>query len=218
LHKTKSKINWNLNEPYQPDCHRRLMHSSNRKFNILPRLSDRGVGDLTFDWVWWGKLNLKYQIFNFFLDAQTGWNAYNLYILLWQSKLLHYIIRQSTDIPAIINIQHITRVSAAISPNISGNSLSVCRPYIDQHISWASVDMSLSSGQRRSSTASKTAWVYLAIYFGKRVQKISEKWNLPCLLSEQLLKSTLSSIESFPAHCQWQYLQCQNLSDAWWKP
>ena len=46
------------------------MHRSNRNFNISPWANPghltifcaRGVGNLTFAWVGWGKLNRKYQL------------------------------------------------------------------------------------------------------------------------------------------------------------
>ena len=51
------------------------------------------------------------------------------------------LVRESTDIPPIINGQHIRRVSVAISTNISVKHWSICRlthgpicRHVDQHI------------------------------------------------------------------------------------
>ena len=42
----------------------------------------------------------------------------------------------STDIPPTINCQHIGRVSAAISTDISAYSRSICRPSLGRHLGW----------------------------------------------------------------------------------
>ena len=123
------------------------MHSSHS-----PPLSVTGEWEIWFakpSWGWGfhlcleavGKIELEVSRFQFFFpEAEKGWNAYNLYIWQWQSKLLIYILedsrpidhRQSTDTPPISNGQRIGRVSAAISIEISADSRSI----------WGVVDMS----------------------------------------------------------------------------
>ena len=82
--------------------------------------------------------------------TKKRWSACNLYIWHWQSKLLTYIIRQSTNILPTINGQHIHRVSGAISTEMSTITWQISRliyrsicwqTYLSPYIGWVSVDM-----------------------------------------------------------------------------
>ena len=59
--------------------------------------------------------------------TKKGWNGYNFW------PICH---RQLTDIPPTINRQRIGQVSAAILTNISGESRSICWPWLSRHLGW----------------------------------------------------------------------------------
>lgn len=61
-------------------------------------------GSISLGCLAWQRLNdWNIKPSEIFKVHQKGWNAHNLYIWHWQSKLLTYIIWQSTDIPMTVN-------------------------------------------------------------------------------------------------------------------
>ena len=148
----------------RPDCHWRLMYSSNRKFNIPPLWpgsgefdlqSLPGSGDLTFAWVRWGKLNLKYHVFNFFLRTLKKDEMRRTYTSDSESNLLTYIIGRSTDRPATVALYSadnqrstcqplyrpryrpiVGRYVDHISTDISVEQRSICRPTLNRYVDW----------------------------------------------------------------------------------
>ena len=96
--------------------------------------------------IWTKSLNQK-----FLRLTKKGWSACNLYIWHWQTKLLTYIIRQSTNILLTLNGKHIHRVSGATdidqdvdhhSADISIDTSVDMLTDISQSLNWPSVTRS----------------------------------------------------------------------------
>ena len=86
--------------------------------------------------------------------TKKGWNAYNSYIWLWQSKFFTYIISQSTDRPL------------AVDQCSANNQWSTGRLTVSRGICWWSVDMSADISLIRWLICRPT---HLDLYIGRHI-------------------------------------------------
>ena len=142
--------------------------------------------------------------------------------------------RRLTDIPLTINVQRISRVSAAISTEISADSRSICRPslgrylgwYIGQYVDWhISANISTDTRPICRLTYRSSVGRYVELYIGRVSVDVSTEMSTDISV-EGCTKYTWSQIymtairherkERAKRNCVWILLLTCNSSKCFW--